>query len=604
MRVDPDSSHSYPLVSRVDAGEPACPYALHLTNEDHQFEFIVFDLDVARESLAGVWRDADTITTLLAEQGLDHMVSRSGPGGGIHVWVPVSDEHGLDPVEVARLARAAEHSLPTLDIAPLLNPATGAVRPPGAPHRAGGCAELLHPLTAEDALLVCDTATNTAQRFEHLAVALGAEELDIEETTAADTAAERIDPVAVRLHGRRAPMPDMVRHLLDTPSGEDPSAHVARILPRLALARWSLADVQRLVEETEQAAPGLEHLRSRRFGTGRRRRPETEQAALLTRQWTKAVAFAARLAPGVERAERDLLALRGIGAAVLEVVAERPELWTVEAGPADQRTLLGVLGVALTACAEDGEVDIDIRRLALATGLGKSTVARALHRLRRDGRLVQVAGAEGTQAARWRLVHPDQWTDVSPGRAGGTQGEPAPPLDPHPEGYLATREDLLHRIHVHLEVVSHEVFAEHSPTHPRGLGRHVARTYAALVEKVPHLYSVDIQTLSRLTGDTPARTARHLRLLAQQGLIDPDTGLPTGADALDEAAIRLGTTGVHAARERRYTAEREAFADWHAELARLRAPVALRPRVAERYARTLSGRPDHAAQLARHLVAA
>ena len=592
----------------MDAGEPACPYALHLTNTDHRFEFIVFDLDVSRESLAGVWRDADTITTLLAEHGLDHMVSRSGPGGGIHVWVPVSGEHGMEAHVVARLARAAERRLPTLDIAPLLNPTTGAVRPPGAPHRAGGRAELLHPLTAEDALLVCDTDTNTVEKFEALAVALGAEKLDIEETTAADTAAERIDPVAVRLRGRRSPMPDMVRHLLDTGPGQDPSAHVARILPRLALARWSLTDVQRLVEETDPTAPGLEHLRSRRFGTGRRRRPETEQAALLTRQWTKAVAFAARLAPGVERAERDLLALRGIGAAVLEVVAERPELWTEEAGPADQRTLVGVLGVALSACAQDGEVDVDIRRLALATGLGKSTVARALQRLYKDGRLIQVAGAEGTQAARWRLVHPDQWKVVVPGETGGTQGEPAPalPLPPHPEGYLATREDLLHRVKDYLEVVSHEVFTEHSPTHPRGLGRHMARTYAALIDQSSHLYTVDIQALSRSTGHTPARTARHLRILTEHGLIDPHTGLPTDATALDEAAIRLGTTGVHAARERRYTAEREAHAAWHAELARLRAPVALRPRTrsADRYARTPNGDPDHAAQLARHLVAA
>lgn len=590
----------------MDAGEPQAPYALHLTDLDHRFQFLVFDLDVSCGGQASVWRDADAITTLLAEHGLDHFVSRSGPGGGIHVWAPVSGEHGLDPVEVARLARAAERRLPTLDIAPLLNPATGAVRPPGAPHRSGGRAELIHPVDLDDALLVCDTDTNSVERFEALAVALGAEELDIEEEVDAATAAERIDPVAVRLRGRRSPMPDMVRHLLDSGPGQDPSAHVARILPRLALARWSLADVRHLVEETEQAAPGLEHLRTRRFGTGRRRRPENERAALLTRQWTKAVEFASRLTPGVERTERDLFALRGIGAAILEAVAEHAELWTAEAGPADQRTLLGVLGVALAACAEDGEVDIDIRRLALATGLGKSTVARALQRLRRDGRLVQVAEAEGTQATRWRLVHPDQWEDVIPGEVGGTQGEPAPLLNTPPSTHLDTRDDLLHRVQAYLEVVSHEVFAEYSPTHPRGLGRHVARTYAVLVEQGFHLYTVNISVLSRLTGDTPARTARHLRLLAEQGLIDPHTGLTTDMTALDKAATRLGTAGVHAARERRYDAERAAHAAWHAELARLRAPVALRPRTrpAERYARTPSGRPDHAAQLARHLVAA
>lgn len=607
MRVDPDGSHAYALVSRVDAGEPECPYALHLTNHDREYEYVVFDLDVSRGGQVAVWRDADTITTLLAEHGLDHLVVRSGPGGGIHVWVPTSGEHGLEADVVARLARAAERRLPTLDIVPLTSPSTGAVRPPGAPHRTGGRAELLHPADLDDALMVFDTAANTVTKFADLAAALGAAELDVEEEAAAAMAAERIDPVAVCLRGRRSPMPDMVRYLLDSDPGGDPSAHLARILPRLALARWSLADVRRLVE-SDPTAPGLEHLRSRRFGPGRPRRPrtETDRTARLERKWRQAVTFAAQLAPAVERTERDLGALRGIGAAVLEAVIDHPELWSAEAGPADQRTLAGVLRVALAACAEDAEVDIDVRRLALATGLGKSTVARALQRLRRDGRLVQAAESEGTHAARWRLVHPDHWTDVCPGDTGGTQGNPAPPTGPHPGGHLDSREDLLHRVESYLEVLSHEVWAEHSPTHARGLGRHVARTYAVLVEHGPHLYTVDTEHVARLTGYPLARTARHLSILAEHGLIDAHTGLPTDTVALDAAATRLGTVGVHAARERRYAAEREAHAAWQEEVARMRTPVVLRlvrPR-AERYARTPSGRPDHAAQLAVVLAAA
>ncbi|MFE9247147.1 hypothetical protein [Nocardiopsis sp. NPDC006938] len=603
MRVDPAADHSYPRVSRVEAGEPECPYALHLTNADHEYEFVVFDLDVSRGGQAAVWRDADTITTLLAEHGLEHLVSRSGPGGGIHVWVPVSGD-GLEADVVARLARAAALRLPTLDITPLTTPSTGAVRPPGAPHRTGGRAELLHPVDLDEALMVCDTDSNTLSRFEALAEAFGATELDTEEAAAAAVAAERVDPVEVRLHGRRSPMPDMVRHLLDS-APDDPSAHLARILPRLALARWSLADVRRMVAN-DPTAPGLEHLRTRSFGSRRVRRTESDFTARLTRKWRKAVEFAARLAPGVERAERDLLALRGIGAAVLEAVGEHPELWTEEAGPADRSTLVGVLHTALKASAQDGEVDVDIRRLALATGLGKSTVARALQRLRRDGRLVQTAEAEGTLAARWRLVHPDHWAGVAAGETGGTQGNPAPPVHPAPGVHLESVEDLLHRTTSYLEAVAHEVFAEHSPTHPRGLGRHVARTYAALVETAPHLYTVDTQALAHRTGHSEARTARHLRILAEHGLIDSHTGLPTDTAALDAAAAHLGTTGVHAARERRYEAERAAHAAWQAEMARLRAPVALRPctRSADRYARTSDRRPDHGAQIARHLAAA
>ena len=131
VRVDPDSSHSYALISPMDAGEPQAPYALHLTDLDHRFQFLVFDLDVSCGGQASVWRDADAITTLLAEHGLDHFVSRSGPGGGIHVWAPVSGEHGLDPVEVTRLARAAERRPPTLT--PRYSPAIGVSPAPHSP---------------------------------------------------------------------------------------------------------------------------------------------------------------------------------------------------------------------------------------------------------------------------------------------------------------------------------------------------------------------------------------------------------------------------------------------------------------------------------------
>src|SRR5699024_6137794 len=169
-----DGTHTYARTHGVADGEPQdMPYALHLTNDAHRYAHVVFDLDVSRDGLAGVWRDADTLTGALAEAGLEHVVSRSGPGGGIHVWVPVSAEEGLDPVDVAALARAAARYLPSLDTGALTNPSTGAVRPPGAPHRAGGRADLLHPAAPEDALSVFDTAANTRERFGALAEAFG-----------------------------------------------------------------------------------------------------------------------------------------------------------------------------------------------------------------------------------------------------------------------------------------------------------------------------------------------------------------------------------------------------------------------------------------------
>ena len=605
VRVDPDGTHTYARTRGVADGEPQdMPYALHLTTAQHRYAHVVFDLDTSRDGLAQVWRDADTLTGALAEAELGHVVSRSGPGGGIHIWVPVSEEEGLEPVDVATLARAVARHLPSLDTGALTNPSTGAVRPPGAPHRAGGRAELIHPGAPEDALSVFDTPGNTRDRFQDLAEAFGAAaDEDEPEDTGTGGVEARIDREAVRLRGRRQMLPDMVRHLLDTAPEADTSAHLARILPRLALARWSLADVRALVA-AEPAAPGLEHLRTRRFDRGRRHRKDADRDAVLTRQWTKAVEFAAGASPAWDRTERDLTGLRTLAEQILDAVAEH-QWWSSQAGQADARTLLAVLHVALRSGQE--EVDVDVRRVALAAGLGKSTAARALTRLCSDGRLAQTAAAEGTHAARYRLACPTEWPGHNTHNQGGTQGIP-PRADPSQETSLPTREDLLHRVAQRLENASHDVWAEHSPTHPRGLGRHVEATYAALTEQSTHLDAVNLDALGDRTGYTVATTARHLRILTDHGLIDPVTLRPTTPveTALDAAAEALGTTGTRAAREARYEAERQMWAAWQDELARMRAPVALRPRRArrERYARTRTGRPDHAAQLAHHLAAA
>lgn len=604
VRVDSNGDHTYARVHYVAAGEPQVPYALHLTTTSHRYAHVVFDLDTGRhpDGVGAVWRDADLLLEHLEAQSLEYVVAESGPTGGIHVWVPVSDEDGLDADDVARLARTVAHHLPSLDIGMLTSPAKGAVRPPGAPHRHGGRSRLLHPATADDALSVFDTTANTAARFEALAVALGVKELEEAEAASAEEAAERIDHQAVRLRGRRRPMPDMVRHLLHSDPGADTSAHLGRILPRLALARWSLADVRALVA-AEPDAPGLEHLRTRRFGTGRRPRPPEEQQARLEHQWKRAVEFAAGLAPSGDRAERDLSGLRAVAAQALEAEAD-PSWWTHQAGQSDRRVLLAVHLVALTACVT--EVDVDVRRVAQLAGVGKSTAHRALVRLCQDARLTQVAPAEGQRSARYRLLPRDQW--ISPTHPGGTQVEHAPATDTPQQTPLPTREDLLTRLRERLEIAQHDVWAEHSPTHPRGLGRHVELTYAALADQSAHLDAVDLESVAARTGYSTATTVRHLRILARNGLINPVTLAPTtpAASAMDAAAARLGTQGVRAARERRYTAERAVYAAWLTELERLRAPVALRPRVrpGDRYARTLGGDPDHATQLARHLAAA
>lgn len=599
VRVDSDGDHTYARVHYVAAGEPqGVPYALHLTTTSHRYAHVVFDLDTGRhpDGVGAVWRDANTLLEHLDAQGLEHVVAESGPAGGIHVWVPVADEDGLDADDVKRLARAAARHLPSLDIGMLCNPATGAVRPPGAPHRNGGRARLLHPAGPIDALAVFRTRANTAVAFERLALALGVEDLEAEQAEVARESGTRIDHGAMRLRGRRRPMPDRVRLLLDS-GAMDASAHLFSVFIHLALARWSRADVRELVK-AEPDAPGLEHLRTARSGTGRRLRRPEESEAVLERQWQRAVESAAAFAPASDRAERDATVPRALAAQALEAVAD-PVWWTAQAGQADRRALLAVHLVALTACVV--EVDVDVRRVAEEAGIGRSTAHRALERLCRDGRLTRISAGEGQHSARYRLLPRDQWIQ------GGTQGEPTPGGE-HPQGsFLPSREDLLTRLRDRLEQAQHDVWAEWSPTHPRGLGRHVELTYTALTEWNTHLDTVNLEVLAARTGYSTATTASHLRILAEHGLIHRRTLRPRtpAVKAMGRAAARLGTKGVSTARRLRHTAERAVFAAWQDELTRMRTPLALRPRTrrSERYARTPAGRPDHAAELARRLAA-
>src|SRR5690606_28980011 len=213
VRLDVARRHAYPRSDEavVGAEPPAVPFAVYLGDEAGRMRMVVFDLDAHTGDAAAVgrvWADADALLAVLDEAGLDYYVSSSGPSGGVHVWVPVSGEEGLDEALAKRIGAAAKKTLASLDTSCLH--ANGLVRPPGSPHRAGGRAELIHPAHPADALSVVDTENNTPEAFEGLAVLLGADEVGAGEDAQDDAAAAagRIDPVAQRLRGRRVPMPD------------------------------------------------------------------------------------------------------------------------------------------------------------------------------------------------------------------------------------------------------------------------------------------------------------------------------------------------------------------------------------------------------------
>jgi hypothetical protein len=161
----------------------------------------VFDLDRAKGDIE---RDVDELTTLLEAAEVRYLVCVSGPGRGLHVWVPVAPTAAA---VVRSLARAAARRLPSLDISPLSNPKTGCVRPPGAPHRAGGWSVPVDqwlPITPQAAAAVL-AEPNDPEAIERLAVLLEAEQVE-----AAQVEAERVRTIeqssdGPRLAGQRRP---------------------------------------------------------------------------------------------------------------------------------------------------------------------------------------------------------------------------------------------------------------------------------------------------------------------------------------------------------------------------------------------------------------
>ncbi|WP_440901474.1 hypothetical protein, partial [Actinosynnema sp.] len=103
----------------------------------------MFDLDASQGNAP---YDAGRLSLWLDELNIDHLVCESGPSGGRHVWIGLADPVDADTVRT--VAVLAKQLLPSLDSSPLTNPVTGAVRPPGAPHRRGGASTPLGPLSS------------------------------------------------------------------------------------------------------------------------------------------------------------------------------------------------------------------------------------------------------------------------------------------------------------------------------------------------------------------------------------------------------------------------------------------------------------------------
>lgn len=544
--------NSYPLIHPITGQRPLTPWAVHLADTTGRFHLVCADLD-AKGSPQAAGEDAARLSGLLAEVGLPHVVCASGPAGGRHVWLALREP--VDAVLVSALAHLLKAWLPTLDLSPLLNPATGCVRPPGSPHRSGGVSQVIagsvsaltHPTVTADQ--VRDLVARLAERVP----------------THPQDRPSRRRPVAVAdgmpfLPGQKRPLLASGRTALETPPTGDLSTVLWRVLCGAAAARWRFEDVAAVAD-----APGLEHARTLRTGATRTPRPRTgaaSPAVVLRRQWIRAVHTVAELAADPHQDGTD---------ASFDVRAETvAELVRAVQGRADatggrwgnsrvglaQRRVLDALCLYHLQAVRPDDVEADIRRLALSCGLDRETARRALLALAADGWIARTQASVGARGARWT---------VDPAGAVHTRiSRMLSQAVPRPAGTgAALRTTLANDLARRLTTSSHDAFASRG-----GLGLEAGTLCARLIEPT------DTLEAARLMGWTMVKTTRILELLGAHGLVTCDAGGWEQADGerLDQVAVELGTAGHHERRAARYATERAAWAWWQAELAWLRAP--------------------------------
>ncbi len=545
--------NTYTGTARTTGVAPKAPWAVYLADHAGLFWLLVFDLDAAKGDPSA---DAATLGGWLDHAGIPHVVTVSGPSGGRHVWVACAE--AMDAATVDTLARLVRARLPSLDLAPLANPVTGCVRPPGAPHRHGGTSTVLSgDLTTLTSPTV--TATDVARLVDQLAADGHRPDRPVPVDLATPLPVDTVG--RLYLPGPRRGLPAAsTAALAQDAAAADASAVLWKVLIGAAAARWRCADLSALADR----APGLEHLRSHGQGPSRPRRSRDgrESRRLLHRQWDHAVRWVATHPRAAVEDDPTFDPRAAAVVALVEHTQTRADAcagrWAGPGGPADRRVLDALCSLMLHGLST--AVEADIRRLGLLCGIGRETARTALLRLTGDGWITCCSPGEGPRAATWGLAQLSTPLQV-PGRSQ------APP--PPPRAGSADRTHWLTRLRARLGAAAHDVF-----TPAGGLGHATGQLYAALTDQ-PSTTS----ELSEHLGYPADELDHRLRALRTVRLVE-HTGAGWALPCVDRrcaAATRLGVSGRLADRAQCYALERKAWQWWCAELGWMHASTRAAP---------------------------
>lgn len=604
--------NSYPSgatmsVAEAVADHPFRPVVVYLTQRRrgaYRFVLLVGEFDTKQAGAEAAEEHAAEYASILAGEGIAPVPACSGPSGGWHIWSGCLA--GCSAETVARINAAGAALWPTWDSSPLSNPATGAVRPPGSPHRHGGhswltahCVDdavrLLGPASAGPEAYV-----RVAERMEALAAERGrAIQLRAATGSKASGTGPSVPP-SIKLVDPRDPArgerPVVRRvdvdeygrpYIADVPRREL-AGRAARQLARkltdrhdhshwchaplvaMALRGWRFEQVAAVARDAE-ASPALEWLRTVKDITGARiERTEDDAADRLERAWWLAVQDAARMPrrptdcdgydepSEAERAAADLR--RRMDAAGVD-------RWSRESGPADYVLLCVLSWLMITSDSVD--VSADVRRLGVLAGYSPDTAARTLGRLIKDGWLIVTREAVPRRGEARRVTlatshecpvdghhHRCAVYEIPMYRQGSDRSVNAAP----PRGSDAHSQNSRTSLGTLLAHAQSDVWHR--------LGHHAARTHRVILESRRGLSPV---TLAKRTGYTLRTIHRHVSRLEELGLVTTVQGARgTAVKAAREASLwqaarQCGTAGRIAGKAVRARVEQERHRWWLAE---------------------------------------
>jgi hypothetical protein len=549
--------NDYTATIPLTADEPSTPWAMPLTDPRGFFHYICFDLDPGHGNAV---YDAGRLAHWLDELNINYLIARSGPTGGRHVWLSLQD--GTSAGIVATIGHLAAQLLPSLDITPLKNAATGSVRPPGAPHRRSGRSE---PVGSIAPLLAHNVTVDQLQLLQDFLIDTGAT-LTVAPVTAI-RGVTHDDAGHPHLVGPKRAVSPRIRDLLDQAPADDTSVTQAAVLAGCARARWRFADVFALLH----VSPALEHTRTRRTFRGRIARSADEARRALERAWQRAVEYVATNPVNGAGADTEFHA-RAIAtstaiARVQSAADATPGRWGLTGPSTAQRATRGryaeraVLDALCLFIAQSASevIEADQRRLSQVTGYSHEACRLALHALRAPSTedpesawIVLVDHAEGAHGARYRLSKKFSTREDNPKLPQAvTHPSQSPPAD--------QRDWWINKLSARLQDLAHDVFSA-----PTSLGRKAGLTYS-------HLSPGNVLPVDTLTAETnlsASRIRKSLSRLHAHGLVDrhPE-GWSRVIDAdRDQVAVQLGVDGYLASRAARHDLERAVWAWWLADV--------------------------------------